>query len=139
MHIQFVNELPSIEDYKSLRSSVGWNIIDDDAALKKGIEGSLYCVLAKDGDRTVGIGRIVGDGGIMFTMVDIIAIPSYQGHGIGKTIVSNLLNWIKQNCARGTRIMLCAAEGRESFYEQFGFVKRPTNGYGAGMHWDWND
>ncbi|WP_010252160.1 GNAT family N-acetyltransferase [Acetivibrio cellulolyticus] len=137
MKIEFVNELPSVEEYKFLRSSVGWNIVNDEGAVKKGIEGSLYCVLAKDGDKTVGIGRVVGDGGIMFTIVDIIAIPEYQGCGIGKTIVKNIMDWIEKNCVKGTRIMLCAAEGRESFYEQFGFIKRPTSGYGAGMHWDW--
>jgi GNAT superfamily N-acetyltransferase len=136
VNIQFVDELPTVEEYKFLRSAVGWDIIDD-GSLKKGLEGSLYCVLAKDGDKTVGIGRVVGDGGIMFTVVDIIAIPEYQGHGIGKMIVKNIMDWINRNCAKGTRIMLCAAEGRESFYEQFGFIKRPTTGYGAGMHWDW--
>jgi len=83
------------------------------------------------------MGRIVGDGGIFSLIVDIIVIPEYQGQGIGKTIVQNIMDWINANCAVGSTVWLFAAQGREGFYEKFGFKKRPMDGYGAGMQWFW--
>ena len=32
------------------------------------------------------------------------------------------------------KVILLAAAGRESFYEQFGFVKRPNDHEGCGMN-----
>lgn len=32
------------------------------------------------------------------------------------------------------KVILLAAKGRESFYEQFGFVKRPNEREGCGMN-----
>ena len=83
------------------------------------------------------MGRIVGDGGIFSLIVDIIVIPEYQGQGIGKTIILNIMDWIKENCAVESTVWLFAAEGREGFYEKVGFEKRPMDGYGAGMQWFW--
>ena len=136
MILEFKNELPTLEEYKYLRSAVGWKLVDDKSLLK-GLDSSTYSILAKEADKTIGMGRIVGDGGIFSLIVDIIVIPEYQGQGIGKTIVQNIMDWINANCTVESTVWLFAAEGREGFYEKFGFEKRPMDGYGAGMQWFW--
>lgn len=138
MTIEFENALPTPEEYILLRSAVGWNLIDEDAMVK-GVEASTYSVLAKSEDKIVGMGRIVGDGGIIFMLADVMVIPEYQGKGIGKKIVNRIMDWIRTNSVKGSLIWLFAAEGREGFYEKFGFRKRPFSGKGAGMQWVWED
>lgn len=129
---------PTLEEYKSLRSVVGWQLVDD-KSIAKGLDSSTYSVVAKSGNITIGMGRIVGDGGMFSLLVDIIVAPDYQGQGVGKTIVQNIMDWIKDNCAEGSTVWLFAAAGREGFYEKFGFIKRPLDGYGAGMQWFWKN
>lgn len=137
MEIELKKELPTLEEYKHLRSVAGWKLVDDKSIIK-GLDSSTYSILAKVGNKTVGMGRIVGDGGIFSLIVDIIVAPEYQGQGIGKAIVQNIMDWIKANCAVGSTVWLFAASGREGFYEKFGFQKRPMDGYGPGMQWFWS-
>lgn len=138
MRIDIIKGIPTLLEYKFLRSSVGWKLVDD-ASILKALDNSTYSILAKDGDKTIGMGRIVGDVGIFSLIVDIIVIPEYQGQGIGKAIVQNVMNWIKENCAEDSTVWLFAAEGRDGFYEKFGFEKRPIPGYGPGMQWFWSN
>jgi GNAT superfamily N-acetyltransferase len=138
MSFELTNEIPTLEGYKSLRSAVGWKFVDDNSIMK-GLHSSTYAIQAKSEGKTVGMGRIVGDGGMISLIVDIIVLPEYQGQGIGKAIVQTLLSWIQSHCAKNSTVWLFAADGRESFYEQLGFLKRPMEGYGSGMQWFWNN
>lgn len=135
MQIEYVKELPSLEDYNMLRDAVGWGH-SDDASTKNGINGSCYSILAKNEGKTIGMGRVFGDGGTFFIVADIIVLPEFQQKGVGKTIVRMIVEWLKDNCPKNGRVWLFAAKGRESFYEQFGFFSRPTEDFGAGMQLD---
>lgn len=131
-HFEIVGSLPELDEYMTLYRSAGWDFSSPDAMMK-GINGSLYSILVRSGSNTVGMGRIIGDGGRFFIMVDILVLPEYQNKGIGSAIVSKLVDWVKDNAPGNSRLWLLAAEGRESFYERFGFVRRPAPGMGAGM------
>jgi GNAT superfamily N-acetyltransferase len=76
----------------------------------------------------------VGDG-LYDTMVDVIVRPSYQGQGIGKTLINKLLEHIKGDTPVGGRvsIQLIAEKGKEPFYEQLGFKRIPHENCGSGM------
>ena len=52
--------------------------------------------LKADG-QVVGMGRIIGDGGCFYTVVDIAVAPSYQGKGLGKRIMNALDAWLRTN------------------------------------------
>lgn len=138
MPIQITEAVPDLEEYNFLRSSVDWSLMDEETCMKN-LSPSVYSIIARDGCETVGMGRIAGHGGVFFLVVDIIVIPDYQNKGIGKLIVKNLTDWIKANCARDSRILLVAAEGREGFYEKFGFQKVPNSSYRSEMQWIWKE
>ena len=77
-----------------------------------------------DGE-VIGMGRLVGDGVMYWYLQEIIVQPEYQGKGIGTAIVNKLLEYITEHTEKGefTSVGLTAAEGKEGFYERFGFSK----------------
>lgn len=126
------------EQFCLLQESVGFGKPD----LKQSeicLRNSLYSLSVEIDNKIVGMGRIVGDGARNFYIQDINIHPDYQGQGIGKAIVKKLLLYIKsytdelglQNCR--LQIGLMAAKGKESFYEPFGFIRRPNDSQGNGM------
>ena len=50
-----------IDTYLALRESVNWKVLSYEQA-KRALEHSLFTVVALDGNRPIGMGRIVGDG-----------------------------------------------------------------------------
>lgn len=133
MEISYCNTL-SAEEFNNLREAVSWGPISMRQA-KNGLEHTEFLVSARDGDRAVGCARIVGDGGYVAYICDVIVRPDYQGHGIGKGMINRLLEFLRSNMEPGDRVMvlLMAATERESFYRQFGFLDRPDATGGAGM------
>lgn len=124
----------STEDYNKLRAAVGWEMLPEEQAAN-GLQGTAYMIVAKDDDRTIGLTRLVSDGGYIAYIADVIVHPDYQGKGIGKHLLLDVLQHIKDGMKEGylVHVNLVAAKGKETFYEKFGFWRRPTDFTGAGM------
>ena len=103
--------------------------------IKKGLENSAFIVSAKAGMTTVGMARVVSDGGYVFFIVDVLVLPEYQRKGIGETMMKKVMEYIQSNLREGycIQIDLLAANGKEKFYEKFGFISRPDDNFGCGM------
>jgi GNAT superfamily N-acetyltransferase len=83
---------------------------------------SRYRCFAVEGKRIVGAGRALADGADCSYICDIAVLPSHQGTGVGKEIVSRLVA-----LSRGHRkIILYAVPGKEPFYKRFGFRRMLT-------------
>ena len=124
----------SVKEYLEIRSKVKWKVLSQTQA-QKALSNSIYTVGAYDGDRLIGMGRIVGDGAVICYIQDLIVIPEYQKQGVGSLVLSTLIDLVKKLGEEETDIMLClmCAKGREHFYEKHGFIARPTDGLGPGM------
>lgn len=68
-----VNTL-NYEDYCSLRESVEWLNFDEEQ-MKRGLANSLFTITATEVGKTVGMGRLIGDGGMYYTIVDVVVRP----------------------------------------------------------------
>ena len=124
----------NVETYLKLRSAVEWVLLDEKQA-ELALENSLYIVTAYDGDKAVGMGRLVGDGAVICYIQDLIVVPEYQGKKIGSMVIDRLISKADEMRMPGTKMMLdlMCAKGREVFYEKHGFIARPTEKLGPGM------
>ncbi|MEN8906066.1 MAG: GNAT family N-acetyltransferase [Clostridiales bacterium] len=132
MKIIYKDEVPKLEDYINLRKSVNWTVISE-RNMEISLKSTLYSITANYKDKFIGMGRIIGDGGYYFIIVDIIVLPEYQGRGIGENIMKSVMNWIKDNCEKSSAVWLMATKGKEEFYKKFGFETRPIENHGCGM------
>lgn len=121
------------EEYCSLRESVGWLLFPKEQ-MEKALNNSVYTVIAVEDGKTVGMGRLLGDG-MYYLMVDVVVCPAYQKKGIGRNIMNRLIDYVNQETPIGGRssIQLIAEKGKEPFYEALGFKRIPHEYCGAGM------
>lgn len=124
----------SIEDYNDLRASVDFITIREKRA-RIALENSLYTLIALDDGKPVGMARVVGDGGYVYFICDVIVRPAYQSRGLGRRIIEQVLQWLEDQVDEGETIMvnLMSAMSKEPFYEKLGFHKRPFGNHGSGM------
>lgn len=124
----------SVDDYNDLRASVDFIRIQPDRA-RTALDHSLFTLIAMDGMTPVGMARVVGDGGYVYFICDVIVRPSYQSHGLGRRIIEQVLAWLEEQVNAGETIMvsLMSAMNKEPFYEKLGFQKRPFGNHGSGM------
>lgn len=133
MNIEYTNQI-SVEDYTLLRKAVGFREIPLHQA-ETGLRNTAYQVAAMDGERAVGMARILWDGGYTAYLADVIVHPDYQGKHIGYEMVNKIMDYLKSQLEPGDKIMLnlAAAKGKEPFYLKLGFDVRPNDHQGSGM------
>lgn len=134
MEIRIKNSLTP-DEYNSLVSSVGWQTKNIEL-IARAINSSTIVKKAIVNNTTVGMGRAIGDG-MSYLISDVVVDPKYQGKGIGKKIMMEILQEISnltlsnESCS----VNLISFSGKEGFYEQCGFLRTPYdyNGYGMKM------
>lgn len=78
-----VPEVPGLEDYLRLRTVAGLSAKTEDQA-RIGLPNSWYGVTVIHSGKAVGMGRIIGDGGTAFQIVDIALEPEHHGKGLAR-------------------------------------------------------
>ena len=125
------------EEYMKLREAVGWGLFPLEEA-EAGLSNSyIWCLRDNEAsEQPIGIGRVIWDHGYVMYIADIIVIPEYQGNGLGRVIMEHVMDFIHEQLKPGYKFMvsLCSAKGKEEFYKKFGFVVRPNDDVGPGMH-----
>lgn len=117
------NEL-TYEEFKKLIESLNWKM-PSKKLIEKGLENSKTSkyVIANE---TVGMARLISDNGYIALLADVVVNPKYQGKGIGKQLVNNLLEQVKRELTEEDFVMiqLLASKGNSPFYEKLGFKIR---------------
>jgi predicted N-acetyltransferase YhbS len=133
VNIKYTNYITP-DEFNALRAAVGWNVIEQHLTIK-GLENTAFTICARDEGTAVGMARVITDFGYVVYIADVIVLPEYQGNGIGGEIMSRVMVYINENIShgQGKYIALMSANGKEDFYEKYGFVKRPTDTLGCGM------
>ena len=129
---QVVQTNPTPAQWMSLRASVDWPTFSEEIA-QKSLNATPFCVCAFDGDRLIGMGRVLGDGVFSFYIGNVMVCPDWQNEGIGRAIMEEIMRYVDANAAPGAVASLLAIKGKEEFYTRFGFEYRPDEKHGAGM------
>ncbi|WP_062210376.1 GNAT family N-acetyltransferase [Aureimonas sp. AU12] len=116
----FTAETPPVDDYRRLRAVSGLSPKTQDAALR-GLPGTCHGVVVRFEGRAVAMGRVIGDGGCFFQVVDMAVEPAHQGHGLGKRIFGDLMAWLHENAPESAYVSLVADGEARHLYAKFGF------------------
>lgn len=127
----FSNDQPSSNAFYNLYQTTGWN--DEgtysEEQLFRAIRNSwhILCVY-NDNQQLIGFARLLSDGVYQTFLCDLIIHPSCQHMGIGSEIVRRLIDHCRSQGMHW--IQLSSTIGKQSFYERFGFKRRPDEGPG---------
>ena len=126
-------EIVKLEDVLHLYQAVGWtNYTNQPQMLEQALSHSLAIYLAFDGEKIVGLIRLVGDGFSSVFVQDLIVLPSYQRRGIGSALVKEALGDYKY--AYQIQLVTDQTEKNVGFYRSMGFETLSTYDC-TGMIW----
>ena len=94
----------------------------DPADLKIAFSNSMFMCFVYDSGELIAAGRALADGKDCSYICDVAVLPSHQGRGLGKEVVSKLVDFSKEH----KKIILYAAPGKEPFYKKLGFKRMAT-------------
>jgi len=90
--------------------------------LKVAFGNSMFKWFAYDDGKLIAVGRALADGRDCSYICDVAVHPKYQGQGLGKEVVSRLVEQSRNH----KKIILYAAKGKEPFYLKLGFKRMTT-------------
>ena len=127
-------QAPSVDDYVRLRRESG---LSPKTAAQAGaaIPGSWAAcsVVHDETGETVGMGRVLGDGGWYFHVVDMAVLPEHQRRGVGDAIMSALVQRIRESTPPGAYVTLLADPPGRRLYGRHGFAETAPDEIGMAM------
>ena len=126
------HDTPGIDDYCRLRELAGLSPKAREAA-EVGLANTLFGVQILDGGQVVGMGRVIGDGGCFFQVVDIAVMPEYQGPELGKLIMREIAGYIEREVPPTAYVSLLADGEAHRLYAQFGFALTAPKSVGMAL------
>lgn len=118
-----IERTPTVEEYNHVRQAGGLTVKDKIAA-QHGLARTLFGVCIIYNGATIGIGRVIGDGGLFYDIVDVAVVAEYRKKGVGKLIMDALMRYIDANARPSSLVCLMANKGIAPFYERYGFKAR---------------
>jgi ribosomal protein S18 acetylase RimI-like enzyme len=89
------------------------------AALRRSFEQSQHVAIARDGDRVVGMARLLSDGVCNAYLVDVWTMSSYRRQGVASAMIRVLLEKVP-----GQHVGL-QTDDAQAFYGSLGFRAQP--------------
>lgn len=114
--------IPKIEQLIKLYEDVKWiAYTKNPEVLEKAVNNCLKVWTAWEGDKLVGLVRIVGDGYTIIYIQDILVLEDYQRRGIGSEFLKLILE--KYESVRQIILLTEDTEKTVKYYEKNGLVK----------------
>jgi ribosomal protein S18 acetylase RimI-like enzyme len=125
-----VSGLASAERYVQIREQCGLGPRSLEAAVA-GLSGTWFGVVVRHAEEIVGMGRVIGDGGTFFQVVDIAVLPEHRGRGLGERVVAMLVDELRRAAPPSAYVSLIADGEANRLYARHGF--NPTAPASIGM------
>lgn len=134
---RLVMSAPSVDDYLRLRREAGLSPRTREQAIAA-LPGSWAAchVVPDSGGGAVGMGRLLGDGGWYFHVIDMAVLPEHQRRGIGDAILTALLDRIRTSAPPGAVVNLLADPPGRRLYERHGFSETAPGSVGMALRFD---
>ena len=128
---RLVDGPPLVDDYLLLRHRAGLSPRREDQAdaALGGSWAAVHVVHEVDG-RAVGMGRLLGDGGWYFHVVDMAVLPEHQRRGLGDAILTALLERIRSEAPAAAYVNLIADAPGRRLYARHGFAATAPDSIG---------
>lgn len=133
MTYRLVMTAPPVADYLRLRTEAGLSP-KNEAQAAAALPGSwAACHVVADGGEVVGMGRLLGDGGWYFHVVDMAVLPAHQRQGLGDRILGALLDRVRAAAPPGAYVNLLADPPGRRLYERHGFADTAPGSVGMAV------
>ena len=122
---------PTTADYLELRSRAGLSPKTEiqAAAAISGSWAACHVVHGAE-TRSVAMGRVIGDGGWYFHVIDMAVLPQHQKRGLGGAVLSYLLDRIRDQAPRDAYVSLLADPPGRHLYARYGFAESAPDSIG---------
>ena len=119
MKITYTEEKKFTQDaIQRLFLSVGWVSGQYPSRLYKALMHSSTVITARDGDRLIGLARLLDDSELVAYMHYVLVDPAYHGQGVA----SAMMEMVKEKYKDYLYIEIMPEESKNAaFYERFGF------------------
>ena len=117
---EYSEDIPNWEEYINLRLAAGLSR-KSEAAAKAGLPNTLFAVCVRAEGELIGMGRVIGDGGCNFDIVDMAVHPDHQRRGIGYRIMDMLMRYVRDVAPETAYVSLLADDWAPALYRKFGF------------------
>jgi GNAT superfamily N-acetyltransferase len=126
--------LPTPAEYVRLRRESGLTprTLEQANRALPGSWAGCHVVHVEDG-ATVGMGRLIGDGGWYFHVVDMAVLPAHQRRGIGDRVLGWLLDRVREEAPPDAFVSLMADPPGRSLYARHGFTENRDVSIGMAM------
>jgi len=80
------------------------------------------------------MGRVLGDGGWYFHVIDMAVLPEHQRRGLGDVILTALLDRIRDQAPKGAFVNLLADPPGVALYARHGFAATSPASNGMALY-----
>ena len=121
MAVSFDSSLKGI-DWERAKADLAADEFDNGRApeaLRRSFEQSQHVAFARDGDRLIGMARLLSDGVCNACLLDVWTSSNYRRQGIASAMIGRLLDQVP-----GQHVGL-QTDDAQAFYESLGFRPQP--------------
>ncbi|WP_206330443.1 GNAT family N-acetyltransferase [Modestobacter sp. KNN46-3] len=123
---------PQVEEYLTLRRRSGLSPKTSNQATAA-LSGSWAAASVVHSGTAVAMGRVIGDGGWYFHVVDMAVLPEHQRRGLGDAVLTRLLARIAAVAPPNAYVNLLADPPGRRLYARHGFVETAPDSIGMAL------
>jgi ribosomal protein S18 acetylase RimI-like enzyme len=131
---RLIQAAPEVKEYLELRKRSGLTPRTREQAVAALLGSWFAChILHELTGQVVAMGRVLGDGGWYFHVVDMAVLPEHQRRGLGDAVLTALLHHVRDHAPAGAYVSLLADPPGRRLYARHGFTDTAPDSIGMAL------